>query len=349
MGSIAGVKRKVALVGHATINTITAAGAGTLLANDGVTTSKNQTALTSTPIGSGNIMLNDSDIGDYAPSADFSIDAKPAGVLASLLGGFCQSELVPVLQSGSTYAHSFIPQLDSVTGYLALVKQEDGTNVQELYNGKVTNLGFTANANDFLKCSSNILFGERRMTGQAGVVNTVATMANVAAIASNSPFVTRSVHEFLINAQGGAALSNGTDLVSVTDLQFEYETPHELVAEIRGAAGNGAPERTDGLSFVVTAIFKDTSEASYVYTTAMENGTEFKASFTCVSGTNKVFLIFPRLKVIEDPSAPLSSTGRNPVTVKFTGMQAATAPTGMGSTVPYFVLHNTVSTKTWVG
>lgn len=163
------------------------------------------------------------------------------------------------------------------------------------------------------------------------------------------PTVVEQADEFLVNAQSGGALSNSTDLVSITAARIELERPQSSPSEIKGSADNSQPV-DDGL-FVVTMGLTFAKMDDHTWIDYANNETALKCSLTVEgaqlgTGENRSFAFYmPRCKVLDEPSRAVTSPGFNPFDVVLRAYVASANPTGMNSTYPYFELINTISTS----
>ena len=347
MASITGANTNLAVTLSSVFDTVTAPGTGHKLQVDGITHSKGLTELTENPIGSGLSMQQDSDTGDYKPTVSFSKTVRSDDQGHAILAAFFGQETVNVTGTGNI--HSLTHQGVSLTNYINLAFQTDTAGVAEYINGVCTKVGLSFDPNDYMKQDFELLFTEQRITG------TTATTANLAAATeptSRVNYVVRPSHYVRMNAQAGGALANG-DAVSVIKADLQLMKERELVGEIRGASGYGAP-RVSGnppFSAELTLTFKTLADLTYF--TAVNAGTEYKADIvvqgTLISGStyNTFIVLLPRLKIVTDPDYNPSSPGENPLTVKFRTLVASSVPSGMTSVYPSVNIINNKAAKYW--
>lgn len=179
--------------------------------------------------------------------------------------------------------------------------------------------------------------------------NTTSTLGALTA-PTVAPLVVDADDELLVNAQGGGALSNGTDCVSHSALSIELSRPQQSFNEVKCAAGNAEPSETGLFTCAVTITERGIADNTILNYGI--NGTELKLSFDNQSTTqigsgdyHQFKFNLPRAKIVEEPSYDITGPGFNQITYKYDGLKAASNPTGMSSTYPYFELINEISTS----
>lgn len=329
---------------HNTFDSYTAAGAGEKLVVESFNPSKNPTELTTNPIGGGLIMQKDSDQGGYNPTISLEKNARYDDAGIALLQQLFGSETTASLGSGA-YLHSIMVNENLNSNWATVAFQADSATVHEYKNGVVTRVGFTANTNDYLKKSVDILASNRLITGTTNS----AVSLTAASLPTNSPIsIVRSSHKFRINAQGGGALADG-DKVNVTQVQIDYNRPQEHVDEIRNAAGNGEPRSSGLIEATLTVTFRNKADDTWF--TAADAGTDYKADFFVTGATigggfsYQYEFAFPLLRIVQDPTYNLTNAGENEMTVVYKCLVATAAPTGLLDKYPYVRVWNTRSTN----
>lgn len=302
----------------------------------------NTSQLRRNPIGSGLLMQKSADIGSTAPSIAIEKEGLYDDAGNAILAAFFGGASVTSLGSGA-YRHDLI--FNPTRRYGTLAHNEGSTQVKEYVNTTPQSINISASPNDYMKMSFDLLATLMRMTG---TVNTNSTLQGVT-VPNERVVIVRPDNRFRINAQAGSALANG-DKVDCTSIEIALGFPLELVGEIRGQAGNGAPRASGNPPFTATITVNLKSLEDQTWFSALEAGTEYKADFivtgeTIGGGYSYQFgLSFPRLKVISDPTYNLANTGENPQTVVFEAMVAPSVPSGMISTYPYGQIINNRST-----
>ena len=311
------------------------AGSGHKMLVDSINHSRGTTALTATPIGAGLSMLQDSDTGAVNPTVSISKTVKYDDQGNGLLGQFMGTETVAAW-AGSLSVHSIAFNSTLNANYMTVAFQATTTEVFEYINSAVKAITFSAKPNDYLKATYDIIATDRKITG---TTNTAATLASANEPSSAKPVIVRPSHTLRINAQAGSALASPTDNKAITSAELKLERPQEIVQEIRGASGAGAPRATDLFSATLTCTFKTLQD--FTWFTAQEAGTEYKIDGSFTDGANREFtFLLPRVKIVADPDFNVSDDGENPLTVTFKSLVASTAPSGMFSTMPHFRIVN---------
>lgn len=321
---------------NSAIDSALAAGTGHKMLVESIDPQMNTTELTTNPIGGGIAMQKDSDTGSISPALPITkvvkFDDAGIALLAQMLG----TETVAAWTGGSIHSIAYNSTLNS--NFATIAVQPHSAGVFEYVNAVVTGVTLTANPNDYLRASYDIIATNRLI---ADTTNTTVTLAS-ATEPSTYPVIVRPAHKVRINAQAGGALADG-DAVAVTSAEIRIERPQETVQEIKAAAGLGAPRASDLVSASLTVTFKNF--ADFTYYTAQAAGTEYKADLVCTAatGNGEFHVLLPRLKIVADPQHTISNPGENPYTVVFKGLAATTNPTGMFSTYPHLKVINTAA------
>lgn len=318
---------------------------------EGIEENRNPEELSANPIGSGRIAANDAQQGATTPTItlDKIMNYNDAG--GALMAAFYGGESVVAQASGTAgYAHSFIQNETFGSRFVTYGRQYALNSVVEAATAAVTRLTYTAeNPPNYVRMSAELLANDLLYEG---TTNSFATLENSVTLSDTERVVATGAHEFLINGQTSSALASPTDRLSITSLVFEENKPMESAREFRGSAGNGEPIPSGDPPYegTLTVTLKSVDEVTFFQ--RARDGIEFKASYkvtgtTIGAGVPKTFaLYFPRLKLIEEPSSPVSSAGLNPLTLTFKVLVAASVPSGMADRYPHPVLINTKST-TW--
>lgn len=304
---------------------------------------ENTTKLFRNPIGSGIVMQKTVDAGSTAPtiSGEKEVLCDDAGI--AMMAGFFGGCSAASLGSGA-YKHTFT--FNPTRKYYTFVHDEASGLLKEYINCVPTSLDFTAEPNTYMRESFNLLSTAMRLSSQS---NSAAGLAT-ATLPNEKVFVVRPDDAFRINAQAGGALSS-TDTVSATSITINFAIPMEIVPEIKGSVGNGAPRFSGNPPFSATITMNLKTLENQTWFNAIQAGTEYKADFTVTGDTigggfsYAMVMSFPRLKIVSDPQYALTDPGENPETVTFEALVATANPTGMTSTYPYVEVTNTRTTS----
>ena len=348
MGYITGANAIAGVKAAGTFGTATTIATNDKLVGFTIAQSENAEALKVSPIGSGNSMLSSSDIGNSAPSVSIS---GPLGYNSPELAAIAQmfgTENVMTMGSGA-YMHSvlFNETANSMFTTVAFQGHSATAGAMEFPSCSTTkvSLSYPEPAN-YITAAIDMLANEQKISS---TTNTYATL-NSATVANLKKVVWEASDEFLINAQAGGALSNSTDLVSISSATVDFQRPQEVSREAKGSSGNGTPVASGDYPFVATVQVKFRNLTDWTYFTAAKAGTEYKLSLvktgSLIGGSQyyKFGVYFPRVKILTSPDWSLQSPASNPLTVTFEAMVAGSNPTGMIHTKPYLIWCNDRST-----
>jgi hypothetical protein len=309
---------------------------------------ENTETLQANPIGSGSEMINEAQKGGTSPTVTAPHIEQyegPSMELECLLFG--ANSAAPMLMATGAYCHSILHTATRPEIYATVGWQTSDATAQEMPSALPSRISITA-ANPPAYVMKDVeLLGDQIRTA---TVNT-ETALDSCTLEDTKRVVVKTTDSFLINAQGGDALA-ASDKVDITSIEIVYDRPLEHVREIRAAssAANGKPRLSGSPPFGCTVTVTLRSMADLTYFTAQAAGTEYKASLTItgdlITGSTYYSIVrnFPRMKIIQFPSYDLNNAGENPLTLVFTCLEAATAPTGMISTKPYTLVTNTRAT-----
>jgi len=347
MTYITGANTYIALKVASTFGTAGSVSTGDKMEVESLSQSTNPEELTANPIGSGNIMANDSQQGATAPS--ISIEKiehyNDAGVAAEAV--FFGTNNLNLAATGA-YTHSFINNTTFNSKYLTAAMQYAASSVMEFPSCIVSRFAANySNPPDYGRISMDLLANDRLHTG---TTNNYAALA-ATTIADSDRVVLEPSDELLINLAADGALTTSTHRVTCQSVSIELVKEQLAPREIKGSTGNGdfLPVGSPPFSGTVTVVLSKLEESTW-FDRAV-NGTECKAQLTItgplITGSTykKKVRCFPRLKLIQDPEYSLSSSGVNTVTLVFKCLVASSAPTGMISTYPYTLTTNTRSTS----
>ena len=341
MAAITGSDTVVGLKLGSTFGTAVAIGAGDVFYCEGISKNESTTELTTQSIGAGTVMTTQSDKGFTTTSVPIN---GYAGYEDSRLAGLGQLfGTDTVTDNGDTsYTHAFTVNETFNAKYATIAHQVFNAGTFEYPSCSATSVTFsTDSVPNYVTQDQEFLADEKVINSST---NTYATLAS-ASVDKNELVVCQQASEFLINLQGGGALSKTTDLVSITGFTFTLNRPQESPSEIKGSAGNGEPVST-GVPMDATFSITLRKLEDMTYFTAFDAGTEYKASLGIVGGeiTTGVdyawTLSIPRMKIVQSPDFNVSDAGNNPLTVNFKVLVASANPTGMGSTYPFLEVTN---------
>lgn len=345
MADLTGSNSTLGMKPASTFGTPSEAGTGDRLEVESLNQNLNPEELEANPIGSGGSMANDSQQGAISPSVDIEAIVKYNDPLVAALSIFMGGENT-VNEGSGAFSHSLIDIGSWNTGWLSTAFKGHSGGVFEFPSCVVTKVQIViSDAPNYIRTSVSLLANDRVISG---TTNTVSTL-NATTVADTERAIVRPTDEFLINAQAGGALASPGDKKAFKTMTLELEKEQQFVKEVKGSAGNGEPVPTGTPPFKAKLTVELRSLADFTFFTAAAAGTEYKASFintgSLIGGSKykqmKFFL--PRLKIIDDPGYNLQSAALNPHTVVFKSLEAASAPTGMFRTRPYFVFVNTRS------
>ena len=335
MAALDGANRVFGIKLATTLGTATAIGANDKV--EGViTSSENAEALRDSPVGSGDSMANDIQRGAALPSASYSGTTRFAGANLVALSQLMGTASVSGPGPGGFYHHSVTFNETANAKYLTIADLILTQSVLEHTTAVCTRAAFsTDNVPAYLALEQD--FVSNSMTFQSST-NTSGTMAS-ATIEDTDRVVVQYASVIRMNPASGGALASTANDIPITGLTFELMRPQEFVREIKGSTGLGAPRSASDVPFAgkLTVTFRSINDVNFILD--HQSGKEFKCDFKVASSqsSNKFFeWSIPRMKIISSPSIESSNPGNNPLTIEFECLVAASNPTGMISTYPYF-------------
>ena len=312
------------------------------------TTNPNLQRLPLREIGSGRTFTSTVVNGNMLPSASLAGDAGYGNnfdLLLALLFGTAPAPSEAHVGQGD-YVHT-ITWADAVTTHFATVAQKiDSATVKEMPTAQVSSVtvSCTSGVPGVVQYSAELL-GNDLLT--VGATNTTTALGN-ATFRDTTPIVLRNADYFAVNAQGGAGLAGG-DKFAVVGFSVTYQRPLELVSEARGTAGVSAPTPQDLCVGTLELTIKSFDSTTFDFYNEFRNENAFKANLLITgsaigTGFRSLDLRFPSLK-LNEATPNLTAPGRNPFSLKFEILEAASLPTGMTSKRPYIALTNTQTTS----
>lgn len=343
MAQLDGANRILGVKVSTTLGTPTAIGASDRI-EGALSHSENSEALRDSPIGSGDSMYNDVQVGARLPSASYNgTAARYAGAQWVALAQMMGTATVAGPGTGGYYHHSITFNETPNAKYLTVADMVTTASVIEHVTAICTKATLsTDNVPNYL--AMGLEFLSNSLTVQSAT-NTVATMVNATA-EDTDRVVVQHASTIRMNTQSGGALASTANDIPITGLTLELARPQEFTREIKGSAGLGAPRTASDVPFIgsLTVTFRNIADVGQIID--FQAGKEWKADFKVASSasSNKFIEVnLPRMKVVEAPQIDLSNPGNNPFTVKFELLVAASNPTSMISTYPYFRIANSRS------
>lgn len=342
MAKIYGSNARIGMKVSGTFATAATVAAGDKLEVESIEANENTSELSANPIGSGDLMQNESQIGQTSPTISFEEIMKYDGAGMAGLAVFQGTSAAPATE-GAGYAHSMLFNETFNENFLTTVIEKTDSALEEFASGQPTSVTITAeNPPNYVKASMEILANKREIDSPT---NQTADLANLT-LADTERIVIEQADEFLINAQAGSALASPTDRKSIMSAVLTLTKPMEHLNEIKGSAGNSEPEPTGDIPYqgMLEVTFKGLDDLTYF--TAHQAGTEYKASLAITGSliggsTYKALRVYlPRLRIVEEPQHSWTSPGNNPLTVNFKCLVAASTPSGMLDRYPHFVVIN---------
>lgn len=240
--------------------------------------------------------------------------------------------------SQADYLHQILFHSTVNRTFLTIAIESSSTTVIEFPSVTVNSLTITGTPGGYLTYTAECNFDQ--------LVDTSPTNNNAAIQAvsqTDSELCVCAFDEvFNMNAQSGGAFSSNE--LAITSYELAMSLPQTFKPEIKASAGNSKPTADDKAVGTLTIGLKE--HADNTYETAAQAATEYKSSLNIQgtqigSGDNKTMEInIPRMILIDTPDFGLSSPGNNPQTLVFDVLEAASNPTGMADTTPYFEVTN---------
>lgn len=328
-----------------TWGTAVAAGAGDKLIAE-ISHSINETELISRAIGSGNAMITAATRGNEKPTVTVTGDAQFQGAFPVILSQFMGTAAVSaeVTASQADYRHTitFNPTLNAK--YVTIAYESSSTTVHEFPTCAARSFTLrTPSVPGYLEYSAELVANKLELSTST---NTNAVCAAATIVQSEIAAVTFD-DDFWIDTEASTTLASGGQL-DILSYELNLQRPQESANEVKGSAGNGSPIMTDLFQGTLSITLKGLTD--HAYYTYFANETSLKCRFTVEgtkigSGINKAVDVYiPRMQLISGPSYAVATAGVNPVTYTFRISKAASNPTGMTSTYPYFTIANQLST-----
>jgi hypothetical protein len=334
----------------ASFGTATACGSSDKMEVESLSQSTNPSELTANPIGSGQNMANDSQVGAESPTV--SIEKlehfNDAGTVAEAV--FWQGASVVTWGATGAYSHSLTHSETWNQKFGTLAQQFQVGSVMEHASCAVTGLKATySDPPNYGKLAFELLANGRKTTGTTNTYSSLETCT----LADTERLVVDRDDTFQINLQTDGALTT-THNLAVTNIEISYEKPQEHSREIRGTAGNGIPTPSGSPPFAATISFDLKRTTDITFFTGYTAGTEWKATLTVTGATigggvsKRIKRHFPRLKLVTDVDYGLATAAVNPMKVTLKCLvvpSSSSIPAGMFDRYPHVEIVNTRTTS----
>ena len=300
-----------------------------------VTPSLSSQELTKNPIGGGLTLIDNVIAGRLTPSVSLAMDLGYRNGADQICAQFFGTASAPAEQTGSQadYLHRFT--MNSTANAIF------GTFAYEVLSDKVAEFPSCATrsittqfggTHEIVKFTAELLGNDYKLDSST---NTNATIAS-ATEADTECAIVKYEDAFWINASSGDALDSG-DQFNIVSYQRTLTRPQDFSGLV--------DEIATGMLTVTLEALEDITMF-----TAWTAGTFYKCLLNIEgtqigSGDNKTWNEYtPYMKLVQAPKYDTTDSGFNQVTLNFVIMQAAAAPTGMNSALPYLEITNGRST-----
>lgn len=347
MTAITGANSKVVIQLQSVFGTAVASGAGDAITVRNLSNPLNPEELTAAAIGGGLDMLNDIQRGFKAPTLSFEKDmwyeGQEWGLVKNLFGG----ESVMNMGSGA-YSHSFHYNATRNALMATVAFHGHSAGTYESPSSAVSKLTLNATRDQYMSGAFDLVCSDQVIDS---AVNTAAVLNAATLPTVTTKVVPTGADYFLINAQAGSALSTSTDKVNIESAVMTFDFPYEHGREIQGASGVGEFLASGDPPLRATLEVTLTRQTDFTYLTAAAAGTEYKAAIqvthaTAIGGSRypRVYVNFPRLKIVKAVDYSLSTPGLNKSVITFDALVSTSVPSGMWDIYPTVLVENTKST-----
>ena len=243
----------------------------------------------------------------------------------------------PVQQGATTaYKHTW-KLINSLAGLFGTLAIDKSVSVWEYPSVKVHGFSISCEAGQPAQITFNMIADDLLRSGDESPTNSSLSSVTYASTALRLLFDKLT---FRINAQGGAGLASPTDDVSISRFTLTYNRP---LSGLHVLGQNTITEPTaDGIPEVTLEVGIDEYTAD-AFLNDIRQATEKKADIYFDSGIeadtafNYDFRIsFPRL-IPREGDAAIGGPGKIPESVTFEAIKAASNPTGMDDTGPFYL------------
>lgn len=349
MASVSGARSNAILKVASTWGTAVSGGAGNKLKAE-ITPNFNVDELQARQIGSGIPMTQFVTRGNLKPTIGIKQDGGYRNGMDYQIAAFMGTAGAPTEQTASQadYKHTITFNTALNAKYVTLAYDSGSATVVEFPTCAVRSINFAIqDAPGILEFSSELLANNVAGGSMASATNTNGSMAS--ATATDTETINYAFEDlFRINTASGSTLAGG-DNYSITGYNLTLTRPQEIMGEIKGSAGNGAPVETGLFEGTLQVTVKEL--ADHTYFGYWYNETALKCSLNIQgtqigTGVNKAITIYiPRMILVQEPQYALTSEGINALTMTFRIIAATSNPSGMSSVYPYFEIINGLSTS----
>lgn len=347
MASISGSSTVAAVKVASTWGTSVAVGSGNKFPGE-ITYQANVTELVSREIGSGNEMVTGATKGLIKPTVNITMDCGYENNFDTFLAQFfgtdsVSAELTP---SQGDYRHTITFNSTLNSKPLSVAYTDTSSTSIEFPTCGVRSVTIKPQGvpgyldATFELVTNDIVYGS--------ATNTYAVVAAATARSNQEQMATAFNDTVWINSTSGGSLSS-SDKVNVIDWSVTFTRPQECGNEITGSTGLTAPAKQGLFEGTLTLTLRELPDHTWFTSWGAETRHKFKIGFDgsqIGSGSNRsMYMYIPQAQLIQEPQYALTAPGINPVTLTYKISKAASNPTGMSSTYPYFEIINTKSTQ----
>jgi hypothetical protein len=331
-----------------TWGTAVAAGVGDRFAGE-ISPNFNVSELTSREVGSGAYMISNATRGNYIPTISVTADLGYRNgcdrLIAQMLGTSAAPTEVTIGQADYKHLIYFNSSLNSK--YVTLAFEDSDATTMEFPTCAVQSISLSSTSvPGYIDFTAELLAGEAVLSS---TTNTNATLATTTFTEGSPELVAVDFSDtYRTNAQSGGAVGSG-DQYNITGFEMSLSRPQEIIPEIKGSAGNGAPITSGLIEGTFNVTVKELVNHAYytIWSAETAQKAELYVQGTQIgTGTNKGFkVVIPRMLLVQEPQYALTSPGTNTLALNFRLLKAAANPTGMSSMYPYFEITNTLATS----
>lgn len=273
---------------------------------------------------------------EISPPVNLQYEMGPVG---SWIAGLFGTAGAPSNVESGVYKHTF-QYANSVTHFFTYAEERPG-HIWEVPSAMPYKASFKPNG---AQIGVNITLRGNTMKDDSAI-NT-ATQMDAITYVSRANFVNFTHGQFLMNAQGGGALSANNDSVEISDFEVNFERAIDKVRVI-GSTTIATPIEGDIPVNTLKITLPHAANNDVDYFSNWEDMAAKKGSLTFTGATIgnnsnlKVVFYFPRLMLLEPPDVPLDGVIKN--TLTFSIMEAANSPTGMNYARPYMEITNSAN------
>lgn len=345
MASIRGTDTNVILKQGTTHGTAVSGGSTDKLPVESISVTRNASELSSNEIGTGLSMATDMALGETTYNVDITMQMgynNGAETWLALFMGASTASPAEENTGEGDYKH-VITYSPSVKKFATIAHDTSSTTVVECPSCYPANISISTSPFNYLELSGSWVANTALFSS---TTNSNASLAS-ATIANKRKIVAQRNDVFLVNAQGGGALSSSTDKVCASNVTLNLMDEKAIQNCFSGSESAGAPIRTDLFSGDLQLEFLEMEDHTWI--NYRNNETALKCGFIVDgaqigAGENYTFSFYIPRMVVTSVDHSISSAGVNGFTVTCKILKADSNPTGMTSTYPYFEVINTQST-----